>query len=139
MFAARYFTPHYFAPRFFTASSSDDALSVPTVTVDLADHRTGDTFVGHTFTVLDEDDVPVSLTGATISIQFRSGKRLVGEMDLSDGLSVVSASGGTFRIDPQTVDYEPTVLDYDAQVTTSGGDVYTVASGRWCILQDVTN
>lgn len=104
---------------------------------DLPDTVTGDTFAAYTFTARDSEDEIVNLTGATITLVLTAGKRVVDTLTVGDGLSVVSASGGTFRIDEMVVAYEPTVLSYEAQVETSGGDVLTVAQGRWPILQDV--
>lgn len=140
MYAERYFAPRYFAGRYFAgaSSASGEVFVVTRQSIDLDDHQTGDTFPGKVFTVLDDNDDPVDISGATIEMQFRSGKRLVGTLDTNSGVSFVSATDGTFRIDEQVISYAPGVLVYDAQVTTADGKVYTVASGRWVILQEVT-
>lgn len=106
---------------------------------DIDDHVTGDTFAGKTFTALDAAGDAVDLTGATITMEFRRGKRpAVATMVLGTGLSVVTAASGTFKIDEQVIAWEPSVYSFDAEVELAGGDVITTASGRWAIIDDVT-
>lgn len=106
--------------------------------------RSGDTNV-YTGTVTSSGSA-VDLTGATLrfiakaEISDADGDAIINKYSPSNGVEIVSAAAGTWRltISPaDTASLGEVVLHYELQVTTSGSAVYTAASGTLTVSPDV--
>ncbi len=89
-----------------------------------------------------EDDDPVNLTGATVTMQARRGPGKPVLIDLTSvanaGIEITDATDGTFLVGGyENPDIEAT-LRYDLQVTFSNGDIRTYISGVYPIYAQVT-
>ena len=56
----------------------------------------------------------------------------------NNGIVIVNATGGIFKIAKQVISVPAAIYVYDIQITLQGGDVYTYIKGHWTITQDVT-
>lgn len=101
--------------------------------VDYPDFFRGETVVSRTFSMA-EDGSPVDLTGATIVAHFSSPSGSFSK-DLTDGIVMVDAAGGSFRLEA----FEIEQVDrwrYDVQVERSDGFIQTIVWGYIRILAD---
>ncbi len=95
------------------------------------------------FTVLDENDLVVDLTGATIvwalADSEKSKSRII-TYTSPVNVTITTPLEGKFSVSIQSADTEPLKpKDYyhEARVTSSGGDVTTVAIGTVEVLRNV--
>ena len=118
-------------------------------------HIRGDTWDGMEITI-NEDGVPVDLTGSVIVMQFRERADYPEVLTFSTAFSATSAysaftipqSGmivvteplsGLVTIPELLIELPPKTYYYDLQVTFSTGRVRTYLDGTWKILADVSN
>jgi hypothetical protein len=112
-------------------------------TYDFPNHIKGDTFNGLSFTVT-VNSVALPLAGASIKMELKLNKRpetpVVKTFSTVDNSIVITEpSNGKFQIAKQVIDIPANIYVYDLEITLSGGDVHTYISGKWQILQDITN
>lgn len=109
--------------------------------INLPNHITGDTFAGYKFNAKDESLVSYDLTGAILSIKFRRGSvsgTIVSTLGISTGLSWVSQSEGTFKIDRQVISFTPDKYYYEIQITLADTTVISPVKGTWTITNQIT-
>lgn len=110
------------------------------ITYKIAAHRRGDTFDGLNFQI-NANGSPKQLHTTGIKIDFRKSAKKglkVKTIAVGNGITVVSASAGTFKIDSFKVDFEPGIYFYDVEFT-DGSVVKTHIEGTWEIVEDVTD
>ena len=101
----------------------------------------GDTLDSIQFTILDKvTRDPINLTGATIKCQFRKpfNGATIKEITSSDGITIINASGGIFKIDEFLITWDAGAYLYDIEVTFSTGVVKTYVKGSINIISDTT-
>lgn len=98
-----------------------------------------------------EDDVPVDLTGATLTMSARrslaattyvfqrtsspaAGITINPDQVTNKGKAVIKLASSSTSSLPS----DETVLEYDVQVVTAAGDLWTVVSGKLTVSSDVT-
>ena len=109
--------------------------------INLPNHITGDTFAGYRFNAFDESSVAYDLTGATLSIKFRRGSTsgtIVSTMAIGTGLTWITQSEGTFKIDRQVITFTPDKYYYEIQITLSDTTVISPVKGTWTIKEQIT-
>lgn len=98
----------------------------------------GDTYDGATFTLV-INGTAVNLTAAAIKAQFK--KKKVGPsaktIIVGDGITIVNAANGVFKIDAFIATMEAGDYHYDIQITIAGV-IKTRVSGIMTVEQDVT-
>lgn len=122
----------------------------------LPDHKKGDTCLGTTFIMtqtISGETTPLDLTDVNIRMDLRTTQtgpivmrftnyEIPVDPSYPNGtLSVVSAEGGTWRIDRQIVDIRPGTYMYDVEFTWPGSppEILTLIEGTWSIKQDTTH
>ena len=85
----------------------------------------------------EEDDLPIDLTGATITAQWRKSK--YSETSVSFVVTVTSAVGGEVTLSMGKV-ATATLNDghWDIQAVLAGGSVRTLARGTVKVIKDIT-
>lgn len=98
----------------------------------------GDTYNGFSVTVSEEGS-PMDLTGSQIQLQAKNSfGHIVIDLKIGSGITLVDAVNGLVRVDSFPVPNIEANLDYDLQMTFSGGLVRTYLKGKIKIKQDVT-
>ncbi len=106
---------------------------------DFPDVVKGDTFNAVTFTIA-IDAIAVNLTGAAISVKFRSSFNSPPSLSLSvgSGVTVTNAAGGVFRINAFACNFPVGTYVYDIQISV-GGTIKTYIKGSLNVLNEVTS
>ena len=116
-------------------------MSKPAI-VTLDDQYKGDTYDGVQFTLLNtEDSSPIDLTGVIMKTQFRYVSKkgsIEKEITTGDGITILDAVNGIFKIDSFTIDWAPAAYYYDIEMTFSSGIIRTYIEGTIKVAQDVT-
>lgn len=111
---------------------------IKTGTYDIICNKRGDTWKGLTFTV-DINGTVLDLSNYTIAMQVKnSSNRILLNLTIGNGITMVDAVNGVFRIDPVIT---PNVIGthrYDIEFTNSGV-VSTYVEGKFSINTDITN
>lgn len=101
----------------------------------------GDTAEIQSFQIL-EDDEPLDLTGATVTMQARRGPGQPVLIDLtsvaSAGIEITDETDGAFNVGGYENPNIEATLRYDLQVTFSSGDIRTYINGVYPIYAQVT-
>lgn len=103
-------------------------------------HRRGDTFNGHTFTIL-EDSLPADFSGATAKIQLRRNAYSDVALQWATGGFGISFDTNKVIMEPKPgtdMDLEPGLYLYDLQIIKIGGIVNTYVEGYFEIVNDIT-
>ena len=109
---------------------------------DILDQYKNDTFDGVGFTLQNEAEAPIDLTGASIKIQFRHRSRggaVVKEITNVDGITIENAANGMFKIDSFIIDWTPELYYYDVEIIFNDGTVKTYIQGKLKVIQDITH
>ena len=106
-------------------------------------HTKGDTFKGTSFTIL-VNTVALNITGATIEMQLKlekkAGATAVKTFTTADSSIIITdGPAGKFQIASQIINIPAKQYYYDIEITLLSGVKETYISGKWQILQDVTN
>ena len=108
----------------------------------IEDHYKGDTFDGVQFTLKNiTDNIPINLTGCAIKIQFRKSApygTLEKELTEVDGITIIDAINGVFKINAFLLDWNKATYFYDVEVTFPNNVVKTYIKGTLSIIQDTT-
>lgn len=110
-------------------------------TYNFPDHIKGDTFLAQAFTYK-LNGTPIDLTGGTFRMMLkRSIKSTTAVLTLStgSGITITNAAAGQWQIDSQVIDIKEGTYYYDVEFTYASGQVATYLSGRFKIIQDITN
>lgn len=112
-------------------------------TYDFPNHIKGDTFNGLSFTVT-VNTVALNLAGSSIKMELKLNKRpetaVAKTFSTTDNsILITEPSNGKFQIAKQVIDISANIYFYDLEITLQSGDIYTYISGKWQILQDITN
>ena len=90
----------------------------------------------------DETGTPVNLSGATIRVQFRRCTPdgcVVYEAEIDDGVSVLDATNGVYKIDEFVANFpDAGTYYYDTDIKLSDGYKTTPVGGTLVLTQDVT-
>ncbi len=96
--------------------------------------------------VVDGNDAPVSLAGVTVKYSVKI--RLIenqAKIDKSSGVGseilITNPANGVYEvylIPSDTQDLEEGVYEYDSEITTVTGKVYTVVRGKFVVLVEIT-
>lgn len=100
-----------------------------TVEEDLEVIYTGDTFLGHQFTVLDAVGDPVSIVGAVIELKTKTEYGLT-TVD-SGGITITNGAAGVFQLDEQIINWSPRIYEYTIRITFADGTKRTYVKGNW--------
>jgi len=75
-----------------------------------------------TFEII-KNSVPINLTGATITLKFVpfNSKVPVAELTVGDGLTIVNALAGQFKINKAVINWRPNTYLGDWDITTADG------------------
>jgi len=112
------------------------------LTYNIPDHLRGDTWNGITSITFSKDGIPLSLLGASISMQFR--KQVDGPVTLelttdNEGIVITDPSNGIIQIVPTLITMQYGTYQYDLEVTLVDGTVKTYMKGTWKIVPDITH
>jgi hypothetical protein len=112
-------------------------------TYDFQNHTKGDTFKGVSFTIL-VNTVPLVITGAKIEMQLKlekkAGATAVKTFSTVDNtILITDGAAGKFQIARQIIDIPAKQYFHDIEITLQSGEKDTYISGKWMIMQDVTN
>jgi len=96
----------------------------------------GDTLEGFVIT-LTEDNVPMSLTNAAITMSIKMFSRATEayQLSLGHGITIVNASAGIFQIDDTVINYPVGYYKYHITVRFANGETLTILQGAW----EITN
>jgi len=108
----------------------------------IPDQLRGDTWPGFSSIVITTgNNTPVSLSGASIKMQFREDIDSPVALELStenSGVVIVNPVIGEFKVPPTIIDIPFGEYNYDIQVTFADGTVKTYVTGSWNIIADIT-
>jgi hypothetical protein len=109
------------------------------MTYNIPSHRRGDTWDGINSIAISVNNVPVVLSGASISMEFRQDIDTPVVMSFSTETSTIQVlNANTIRILPRKIEVPFATYYYDLQVTYPTGVVKTYMSGSWAIVPDIT-
>jgi hypothetical protein len=111
--------------------------------VPLQRHRKGDTWLGITLELKDNDSNPIDLTGVKVLTQFRERKDSKADpvLELSTenaGIATINPTTGVITFLKRKIDLNPGTYYYDIQLTFLNGDVQTLFDSTWEIYSDVS-
>jgi len=108
-------------------------------TYNIQDTIKGDTLDEIRFTLKDESDDYINLTGYSIKAMFKPFPSLVSvkTIQIGTGITIINAAEGRFKIDSFNVDFAVGVYMYDIQFTSSGV-VKTYIKGEFNVLPEIT-
>lgn len=96
----------------------------------------GNTYRGAVITIRDENQAPINIEDAAVSIRFRLGSKSGTEYhDLE--ISITNGAGGQITIPEQNIDWEAGVWYYDMDVITYESQVTTYLEGTIKVIQSV--
>lgn len=100
----------------------------------------GDTFNGVEIAMTDGDNLPIDLTGCGIRMQIKTAPngQTIKELNVGNGITIINAINGTFRINPFINPTKPCNYVYDLEWTHPNGVVRTRLKGAFPITEDVT-
>lgn len=105
------------------------------------EHIKGDSFEAVNFQV-NLNAVPLNLTGCTLKMQLRKEYQGLVFLNLTSvanaGLTIVSPTAGTFRINKQIINIDPFDYLYDIELVKADGTVKTYISGIFSVTNNVT-
>jgi hypothetical protein len=108
----------------------------------IVDHKVGDTWNGFSFTLEDEDTMSaINLTGYSILIQFRLNNNsiIAFEFKTSDGtITIPNPATGEFIMMPRIMNYAPNTYKFDVQLTSPSGEIETIVSDYWKLVNDIS-
>jgi hypothetical protein len=109
------------------------------MTYDIPPHRRGDTWDGINSISISVNNVPISLSGASIAMDFRQGIDTPVIMRFTtENNTIQILNANTIRIPSRKIEVPFGTYQYDLQVTYPTGVVKTYMSGIWPIVPDVT-
>ena len=100
----------------------------------------GDTFDGVQFQFI-KNGVPINLTAATLRIDFKANSKtgwVTKRIENGNGITIIDAANGIFRIDSFLVELEVGKHFYDIELIIAGV-VKTYLGGFFEVIQDVTS
>lgn len=105
------------------------------------ERRRGDTYPVRLF--ITNNNAPFNISGAALSLTVNTSAAPVGGVPAPEFTltgTIVDPSGGVVEFAPSAAqaDQTPATYYYDVQLTTSGGAILTVVSGKWIVEQDIT-
>ena len=109
--------------------------------INLPNHIQGDTFAGYRFNAYDENNDAYDLTGATPLIKFRKGGvngTITATFGIGTGLTWITQTEGTFKIDRQVISFTPDKYYYEIQITLADTTVISPVKGTWTITNQIT-
>jgi hypothetical protein len=95
-------------------------------------HKSGDTFLGVTFTMKDEHAAAINIAGATIILQTSSPN--VQTLSVGNGITITNGAGGVFKIDEQVISWGAGNYEYEINFTFTSGRKRTYITGFWLIV-----
>ena len=101
----------------------------------------GDTFLEWNMEYLDKDSNPIILTSVEIISQFRKNCKtglVVRDMSVGNGITIVDAALGLYKIDEFVINWSADKYFYDIQFTFTNAIEKTPIFGDITITQDVT-
>lgn len=115
-------------------------MSTDVATYNIPKHRRGDTWDGITAIGIKENGIPVNLSGAVISIEFREDYDTPVALTLSTLTSTISVlpTLSAVTVPAIIVDIPPATYRYDLQVVYPTTRTKTYMQGNWEISFDVT-
>ena len=101
--------------------------------------KNNDTYNGVQFTVT-VNSTPLNLEDALIRMEARVSPLCPVVIDLSvgNGITIVDATNGVFKIDQQIFSITPGTYCYDIQITLKSGVVKTYISGKFIVSADIS-
>ena len=107
----------------------------------IVDHKVGDTWNGFSFTLEDEDTMlPVDLTGVSVLIQFKITPNSITafEFKTSDGtVTIPIPTNGEILMMPRIMNVIANTYKFDVQLTFPSGEVQTIVSDSWKLINDI--
>jgi hypothetical protein len=104
-------------------------------------HKKGTTFYPWTFQII-VDDVNENLTGSVIEMQLRKEAGQSVALNLTSvgnaGITIIDPINGTFQINEQIIDIPARVYQYDIKITLASGEVNTWISGKFNVVEVIT-
>ena len=103
-------------------------------------HWRGDTWGGFTVSATKINGVALTSNVTAIHCMFRqrNNPNKVYHLYNSAGITITDAAKGAYRIDPQIINFDASLYDYDIELTLANGAKYTGVAGTWTIKQDYT-
>jgi hypothetical protein len=104
----------------------------------IPEHYKGNTVHEMVFTIREEGE-DVNIEDTTISARFKKGSltgKLEKEFTLNDGISLVNAPLGIFRMDSYINDWYAGIYYYDVTITFPSGLIRTYFKGTFTIIQN---
>lgn len=104
-------------------------------------HKRGDTFQRN-FTITDDDDNPIDLTGYTCRLQIRenASRDAVLSATTSNYISITGASDNiiTVVVPASLMSFDARSYLWDLEVTSTGSVTETWLAGTFTLVQDIT-
>lgn len=106
----------------------------------IEDHWRGDTWGGLsvTSTKINGAALPSAITAIHCMFRMRNNPAKVYHMYDGAGITIQDSSAGSYRLDPQVINFDAGLYDYDIELTLENGFVCTALYGTWKIKQDYT-
>ena len=110
------------------------------MTYNIPKHRRGDTWDGINKIGITINSIPVNLSGAKVTMQFREDYDAPTALTLSTETSTITVLPdlSSVRVLPVIVDIQPATYKYDLQVTFPDKQIKTYLEGTWQIYFDIT-
>lgn len=109
----------------------------------IPDIKTGDSWNGMEIEILNDDDSPKDLTGATILCQFRDRvgsytPPVLTFATADNSILIPDPTNGKFNFVGRIINVKPTTYYFDIQITFGDGMVNSQLAGQWTVKPDVS-
>jgi hypothetical protein len=110
------------------------------LTYNIPKHRRGDTWDGISGIGIKVNNIPVNLSGSTVTMEFREDFDSPVALSLSTTTSTIHIQNNlsSINIPPYIINMVPGIYKYDMQVTYPDTTTKTYMGGTWEIYFDVT-
>ena len=104
----------------------------------IEDHWRGTLWGGLTITstLINGTALTSNLTAVHCVFRKRNQPTVMYHLYNGAGITITDAATGAYRFDPQKIDFDAALYDFDVKITLANGNIYPAFSGIWIIKQD---
>ena len=89
-----------------------------------------------TSTLINGAALASNLTAVHCVFRMRNNPNKMYHLYNGAGITITDAATGAYRFDPQFINFDAGLYDFDVKITLANGNVYPAISGIWIIKQD---